>query len=185
MVLWCISKVRNLPASASSGKSKNPVLIKVNGYSAGANAGSNTAERYGFTHIITAGEKKDGLGGFAMEFGNNNVINDANLTPCADADSRDMEYVRGIFTFIDGHTDVLDTSKVFAEGFSQSSMWAVYMTVCFKDRMAGVWQGGSGLALTGYAPVVPGGQAQCTFENAMAQGPQDCTFCDDCKYWPV
>lgn len=105
---------------------------------------------------ITAGEEKDGNGKFAMEFGNNGVVNDANLTPCTDEDSRDMEYARAIFDFIDAHANVLDTDKVFAEGFSQSSMWAVYMTVCFKARMAGVWQGGSGLALTGFAPVVPG-----------------------------
>ena len=71
-----------------------------------------------------------------------------------------MEYMRAILAFIDAHTDVLDTAKVFTEGFSQSSMWAVYAAVCFKDRIAGVWQGGSGLALTGFAPVVPGAQAQ-------------------------
>ena len=77
--------VRNLPTSAAGASfQKNAVLINVNGYSTGAAGGNKAAERYGFTHIITSGETKDGLGGFAMEFGNNNVVNDANLTPCAD-----------------------------------------------------------------------------------------------------
>ena len=74
---------------------------------------------------ITAGEEKDGNGKFAMEFGNNGVVNDANLTPCTDEDSRDMEYARAIFDFIDAHANVLDADKVFAEGFSQSSITTI------------------------------------------------------------
>ena len=36
--------------------------------------------------------------------------------------------------------------------------FAAYISVCFASRVAGVWQGGSGLARTGLAPVVPGKQ---------------------------
>ena len=39
-----------------------------------------------------------------------------------------------------------------------SCRFAAYISVCFASRVAGVWQGGSGLARTGLAPVVPGKQ---------------------------
>ena len=69
-------------------------------------------------------------------------------------------------------------------------MFAAYTAVCFADKVAGIWQGGSGLAKTGYTPVVPGGQAQCSLTdfNAAGQSIQQCcasSFCTACKYWPV
>lgn len=84
---------------------------------------------------------------------------------------------------------VLDTSQVFTRGFSQNSMFAVYIAVCFADKVAGVWQGGSGLAFTGSVPIVPGAQAQCKLSDALADGgtAQCCAahFCTTCKYWPL
>jgi len=76
--------------------------------------------------------------------------------------------------------------KVYTKGFSQNSMFAVYTAVCFADKVAGVWQGGSGLAKTAFSPIVPGAQAQCTLSNALADGgtSQCCKqhFCTECKF---
>ena len=63
------------------------------------------------------------------------------------------------------------------------------MTVCFADKVAGVWQGGSGLALTGHTPMVPGNQAYCSFSDFTANpSGKECiekSFCGSCRYWPV
>merc|ERR1712038_371476 len=73
------------------------------------------------------------------------------------------------------------------EGFSQNSMYAAYASVCFADRVAGLWQGGSGLAKTFHAPVTPGNQAQCSLSDFKEYGKDCCknNFCNDCTWWPL
>jgi hypothetical protein len=121
--------------------------------------------------------------------GNDGIANDANPTPCASSDSRDIAYLAAIFDWIDAQHAVLDATKVFTRGFSQNSMFAAYAAVCFAGRVTGVWQGGSGLALTGHTPVVPGAQAQCAHSSFVAAGgSKSCcatAFCSTCKYWPL
>ena len=105
------------------------------------------------------------------------------LTPCSDNDSRDVPYLKAMFDFIDASTS-LDASKIFTEGFSQSSMYAIYVAVCFSDKVKGTWQGGSGLAKTGYTPITPGLQGQCSFASQDTYGRDCCSkdFCTECKY---
>lgn len=87
-------------------------------------------------------------------------------------DSREYSYIEGTLDFIASNSD-LDESKVFFEGFSQSSMFAAYASVCFADRVAGLWQGGSGLAKTYHTPLTPGKQAQCSASSYDTHG-KDC-----------
>lgn len=101
-------------------------------------------------------------------------MNHLNPTPCEETDSRDYLYIKGVLDFI-ANDDSLDASKVYFEGFSQDSMFAVYASVCFADRVAGVWQGGSGLAKTYHKPLVPGLQGQCSASIYSSLG-NDC--CD-------
>ena len=74
------------------------------------------AADFGFTQIKVVGVARDGAGGFTLQFGGNNVVNATQLMPCADDDSRDMAYMRGIFAFIESQSEIVDTTKVFAEG---------------------------------------------------------------------
>ena len=85
--------------------------------SAGTSPGvlENAAD-FGFTQIKVVGVARDGAGGFTLQFGGNNVVNATQLMPCADDDSRDMAYMRGIFAFIESQSEIVDTTKVFAEG---------------------------------------------------------------------
>ena len=77
------------------------------------------------------------------------MVNDDNPMPCSDSDSKDFRYVRKVFEFIDDPNTPLDNSKIFAEGFSQNSMFSAYIAFCYNHRISGVWQGGSGMALNG------------------------------------
>ena len=48
----------------------------------------------GYAVIGVGSTDKDGAGGFGLEFPNNNVVNNANPTPCAHEDSRDHAYIK-------------------------------------------------------------------------------------------
>jgi len=169
-----------------------PVVLHMDGYSGGRSPSETggdvgtAAKYYGFTSFTLGNNLKDGAGGFGLEFGNNGVANDAKPTPCSREDSREIEYLEKIFQFI-ADKPMLDASKVFTEGFSQNSMFAVYTAVCFADKVAGTWQGGSGQSRTGSTPVAPGFQGQCSFDSYAAHGSSCCSeaFCTDCQYWPL
>lgn len=181
-------------------KTARPVVLKLNGYGYKDNTQTinpngqeaKAADTYGFALIDVSSPLKD-LGGYSLEFPNNGIANDANPTPCKESDSRDFPYLAGIMEFIatqtapTDETKTLDKDKVFTMGFSQEAMFAVYIAICFSDRVAGVWQGGSGLAKTGWNPVVDGYQAQCTFSSHQKDKGNCCAqdFCKDCRYWPV
>lgn len=108
------------------------------------------AERYGFARIGLS--TPDGH----WTFGNDGVVNDENPMPCSDEESKDMPYLKAVFDFIDANPDQFDGSRIWAQGFSQNSMFSAYIGFCFNQRVLGVWQGGSGMALTGQLPNLPG-----------------------------
>ena len=183
--------ILNFPSTTLT--KKLPVMIQIKGYGGdgilrNGGAGKEAAEYYKFAYLQMASPFKDGGGKFGLEFGADNVANDQNPMPCDDSQSRDLPYMRKIINWIENQ-DQLDKTKIYSRGFSQNSMFAVYMAVCFADKFAGVWQGGSGLALTGQTPIVPGAQAQCKLSDALADGgTQQCCqkhFCSECKYWPL
>ena len=105
--------------------------------------GNVAAARYGFSRIGLS--TPDG----GWTFANDGVVNDNNPMPCSDSDSKDMPYLRAVFQFIEDNPDQFDSSRIYAQGFSQNSMFSAYIGFCFSDKVVGVWQGGSGLALTG------------------------------------
>ena len=49
-----------------------------------------------------------------------------------------------------------DATRIYAEGFSQNSMFSAHIGHCYQDRVLGIWQGGSGMSLTGQRPYTPG-----------------------------
>ena len=72
---------------------------------------------------------------------NNNIVNDLAPMPCSDEDSKDIAYIRKIFNFVESNPDKFDASRVYAEGFSQNSMFSAYIGFCFPDNVVGIWQG--------------------------------------------
>ena len=161
-------------------------LSGIEGKSENSN-GNKAAARFGFARVGLS--TPDG----GWQFGNDGVVNDANPMPCSNDDSKDIHYVRKVMEFIQANPDQFDASKVYAQGFSQNSMFSAYIGFCLHDQIVGVWQGGSGLALTGKPPNLPGCQAQTSasdFADCKANGQQckQCMVsspCTECQYWPI
>lgn len=107
------------------------------------------ATKYGYSRIGLS--TPDG----GWTFGNDNIVNDEKPMPCSEQDSKDISYLKVVFHFIESNPDKFDADKIYAEGFSQNAMFSAYTAFCFHDKVLGVWQGGSGLALTGERPFVP------------------------------
>lgn len=150
------------------------------------NSPSNAAAgRYGFARIGLS--TPDGN----WQFGNDGVVNDEYPQPCSNADSKDNAYLRTVFDFIDNNPDQFDGSRIYAEGFSQNSMFSAHIGHCFQDRVTGIWQGGSGMSLTGQRPYTPGceGQVEHSVWEQCGGNCDQCIqqngFCSDCKYWPI
>merc|ERR1712051_585491 len=146
-------------------------------------SGNAAAKRYGFARIGLS--TPDGF----WTFGNDGLVNDDNPMPCSDWDGKDMPYLRTIFNFIDANPSMFDNTKIYAQGFSQNSMFSAYIGFCFNDRVSGIWQGGSGMALTGVRPYLPGCQGQVTASDFLTcNNCNQCintNFCNECQYWPI
>ena len=119
--------------------------------------GNAAAIRFGFARIGLS--TPDGH----WTFGNDGIVNDENPMPCSEEDSKDIPYLQSVFDFIDNNPDQFDASKIYAQGFSQNSMFSAYIGFCFNQKVLAVWQGGSGMAYTGLPPNLPGCQAQVFF----------------------
>ena len=170
---------------------KLPVVLSPNCYAqdrlqgismTSATRGDNgAATKYGFSRIGLS--SPDG----AWTFGNDNIVNDADPMPCSDEDSKDIVYMKSVFNFIEANPEKFDATKIYAEGFSQNSMFSAYTAFCFYDKVVGVWQGGSGMTLTGERPFVPNQGGQCTM-TAYEQYKGQCRTkdpCTVCQYWPI
>ena len=105
--------------------------------------GNKAAARFGYARIGIS--TPDGN----WQFGNDGIVNNAKPMPCSNEDSKDIQYVRKIIEFLEANSDKYDTSKMYAQGFSQNSMFSAYIAFCYNHRVRGVWQGGSGMALNG------------------------------------
>ena len=81
--------------------------------------------------------------------------------PCSeDNNAKDIPYLKAVFGFLESQPDQFDSSRIYSVGFSQNSMFSAYIAFCFPDKVRGIWQGGSGLAIGGEKPYLPGCQAQ-------------------------
>ena len=84
-------------------------------------------------------------------------------------ENREIPYLRSILQVVTQYA-TLDETAVYTTGFSLNSMFAAYAAFCFQQgyagggaaRVAGVWQGGSGLKLTGQLPNLPANEGECT-----------------------
>ena len=88
--------------------------------------------------------------------------------PCDDKDNVDIPYLKKVFEFIEAHPNHYDSSKIWAEGFSQNSVFSAYLGFCFSDKVLGITQGGSGLAITGQKPYFPGCEGQVAHSDIEA-----------------
>ena len=77
------------------------------------------------------------------------IINDEMPMPCSDSDSKDLIYMRKVFEFIQSNDDKFDLSRVYAQGFSQNSIWSSVIGVCFGDQVRGIFLGASGMSIKG------------------------------------
>ena len=84
----------------------------------GRTTDNKVAARYGFARLMVSTPDHNWV------FGNDMVVNDAKPMPCEDTDSKDIQYIRTIFGFIDANPDMFDTSRIYAAGFSQNSMFS-------------------------------------------------------------
>ena len=170
---------------------KLPVVLSPNCYAkdslrgismTSATRGDNAAAtKYGYVRIGLS--TPDG----GWTFGNDNIVNDDKPMPCSEEDSKDISYLKKVFDFIENNPDQFDADKIYAEGFSQNSMFSAYTAFCFHDKVLGVWQGGSGLTLTGERPFVPNKGAQCSMSSFVEYGGQcmEKDPCTTCQYWPI
>ena len=165
-----------------------PLVIQPDCYTANdLQEGNSTQEAkyYGFHYMDLT--SPDG----GWDFPNNNEINESNYaTQCDDSASKDMGYLKGVFTVVDQLVadGLVDPDKVYIQGFSQNSMFSIFMATCFPDRIAGIAQGGSGLYSEddGSFPL-PKCEGACT-ADAFAQYDIAClqeSPCTTCKYFPV
>ena len=142
---------------------------------------NKVAEQYGYSRFGLSTPEGH------WTFGNDGVVNDENPQPCSEDDSKDISYLKKIFGFIEDNSNMFDNEKIYAEGFSQNSMFSAYTAFCFSDKVVGIWQGGSGMAHTGVPPNLPAMQAQCR-KSSFDEWGKDCADeepCEDCQYWPI
>jgi len=162
------------------------VLMSIDGTKADSD-GNLAAARYGYAKIGISSPNGH------WEFGNNGVVNDDKPMPCSDEDSVDIAYVRTIIQWLESQPEQFDASRMYSVGFSQNSMFSAYIGFCFPEQVRGVFQAGSGMALTGLEPNLPGCQGQVTASQYVECG-LTCTKCqqcleaypcEDCQYWPI
>ena len=60
--------------------------------------------------------------------------------PCSDEDSKDIAYIRKIFTFLESQPDYYDMKRVYAKGMCQNAMFSIYIGYCFPNNVRGVYQ---------------------------------------------
>ena len=125
--------------------------------------------------------------------GNDGVINGTIPMPCSSDDNEDIPYLKKIFEFIESNPNQFDSSRIYAEGFSQNSVFSAYLGFCFNDKVIGISQGGSGLAKSGQRPFFPGCEGHVRWSDHLycSQNHINCANCikerpcAECQYWPI
>jgi hypothetical protein len=158
---------------------------------------NKAASRYGYARIGVSTPDHNWL------FGHDTVINDEYPMPCSDEDSKDIAYIRTIFNYLESRPESFDMTRVYAAGFSQNSMFSAYIGYCFPDNVVGVYQAGSGLAITEQGMRLPGCQGQVRISDLMnddicpwkynfkGEYSFDCSSCiethpcEECQYFPI
>ncbi|MEE2788285.1 MAG: hypothetical protein VX589_13160, partial [Myxococcota bacterium] len=143
------------------------------------------AQLYGFHYLdLTSPD-----GGWAFPL--NNEVNDGNYhRQCDDTATKDVGYLKGAFKVVDQMIadGLVDPDRVFVSGFSQNSVFAIFVGTCFPDRIAGVWQGASGIySRDDGARALPKCEGACTASAFIEHGAEcrEIEPCNDCQYFPV
>ena len=142
-----------------------------------------SAARYGHAYVCAGMGRSRGDGGW--EFGNDGVASSAEPLPCGE-ENREIPYLAAILDVLAAE-ETIDERRVFTSGFSLNSMFAAYASFCFQGRIAGLWQGGSGLKLSREPPLMPEREGDCRKSDFVALG-TSCVAeapCADCEYFPV
>ena len=164
-----------------------PLIIRPNCYTANRLEGPDIemANLYGYHYLdLTSPD-----GGWAFPL--NNEVNDSNYhRQCEDAATKDIGYLKGVFKIVDQMIadGLVDPDKVFVSGFSQNSVFAIFIGTCFPDRIAGVWQVGSGIySQNDGARALPKCEGACTASAFIEHGAEcrDIEPCETCQYFPV
>ncbi|MEE2903221.1 MAG: hypothetical protein VYC39_12885 [Myxococcota bacterium] len=143
------------------------------------------ARRYGFRHMQLTSPDGD------WAFPQNNEVNDSNYqTQCDESSTKEIGYLKSVFTIVDKMIadGVVASDKVFVSGFSQNSMYTLFMATCFPEEINGIWQGGSGLfSKDEGAKALPNCEGACT-RSAFLEHGTECRLiepCTNCQYFPV
>ena len=105
---------------------------------------------------------------YVWYFPNDGVANMAKKTSCEDKDSVDLEYARLALDVFSAQAAV-DSSKIFAVGFSQNALWTAVLAACFPEKILRFAQAGSGLITAGGAEP-PGKEGHCTARSFAVWG---------------
>jgi hypothetical protein len=150
---------------------KVPVLLEMQCYTKDRMLSKNNADdgkRFGLARFQLS--TPDGAWNFKESMEPTFINDDVTPMRCsAEQNPEDIPYVAGVFNLIDSLANVYDVEKVYTSGFSQNGMFSGYIGFCFSHRIAGSWQGGSGMFINGESPVPPGREGTC----------------DGCKYFPL
>jgi poly(3-hydroxybutyrate) depolymerase len=166
----CISVI-----TPSSAPKPMPVLFWFHG--SGGNAAHcgnqqlvDIAKEGGFT--LVCGEALQDVYGKGGQWNLPEVVTDETGTPCDDADSHDVVYIKKALEHLAASPDVYDTSKVFTSGCSMGSAFSGYISQCLKtwdpDHISAFATHSTGVKVKGDGTRLP----------------SDWGECDDCQYWP-
>ena len=156
-----------------------------------ANALQNPGEIVGMarTYNVRIMELSSPTGGWAFPL--DNEINESNHTEQCDAESSpEIAYMEAVFSRVDQMIEAgsVDADKIYLSGFSQNSMFSVFVATCFPERIRGISQGGSGLYSEADGSLaLPNCEGACTASDFEVHE-MDCvteTPCDTCNYFPV
>lgn len=181
-----------LPSAVLSASAKGAILLHADCYAVDRLAELNlkqgspmirAANKYSFAVIGLSTPASD------WQIGYNGIVNSTYPMQCSRDASIDIAYVEAIFKYVVDYSDDLnlDPSRFYASGFSQNSMFSAYVGYCFPDHVKGIWQGGSGLAITGQRPFTPRMEAQCS-SSSFEQYEHNCLLqepCTTCDFWPI
>ena len=156
-----------------------------------ANALQNPGEIVGMARAynVRTMELSSPTGGW--NFPLDNEINEGNHAgQCDPENSAEIAYMEAVFSRVDQMIEdgTVDGDKVYLSGFSQNSMFSVFVATCFPDRIRGISQGGSGLYSQADGSVaLPQCEGACKASDFQIHDIECVTEapCDTCDYFPV
>ena len=89
----------------------------------------------------------------------------------------------------------MDATRMWVNGFSQNSVWAIYTAYCFPQNFVGVYQGGATMSFKGQEPFALSCQSNVkpsVYETCKKSKPRlrcgTCAEkypCEECQFYPL